>query len=407
MQPRDFSNTKIKVAWLAPYPIQLLETQLSLSRPAGGFHPCSWIINLSNAIAHRADVELHLIFLSHLISKQQTVSHNGIVFHVLKRGIPFTNHGFPHWLPLDAMTAFALDRHEINKTLRQIAPDIVHAHGTERSLALAAVDSKLPHLISIQGIITEYCKTNPSFLFRLVGRLERQTVKRATFFSCRTAFDTHFVRTLNRDAKIFQICEAMHPVYFDNQWLAENKDTLLYVGSLETRKGLPTLLEAMRLVLQHRPAATLMVIGGGALAQHQNQCAALGISDHVRFVGFQQPETIARHHRDSQLFVLPSDNENSPNSLAEAMVSGLPVVATSVGGIPSMVQDKVTGFLVPPRSPKQLAEIIITLLNNPRLRQEIGDQARRVARARHWPPYIAEQTVAAYQEILSTKPHIK
>jgi glycosyltransferase involved in cell wall biosynthesis len=393
---------KIKVAWLSAYPIRELEDKLSLARSVGGFHPCSWVVNLAAALAAREDVELHLITQTHLIQKDQILISNGIVFHVLKRGVPFTNRGFPAFLPLDVMTGFIAERRRIGRELKCIQPDIVHGHGTENYQALAAIDSELPCIISIQGIISEYVKTNPSFRFKVVRHYERQAVRKAYNFTCRTEFDTGFVRSVNPTARIFQIHEAMSPVYFQNRWELRSENTLLFVGSLENRKGLPTLLEAMHLIVQKKPDTLLTIIGDGPIPQYQQRCENLGIAKQVHFVGFQQPDAIARYHRESQVFVLPSENENSPNAVAEAMVSGIPVVTTNVGGIPSMVENEKTGLLVPPNSPDQLAAAVLRLLDDFPLRQQLGSNAQTVARSRHEPKHIADATMQAYREILRT-----
>ena len=175
---------------------------------------------------------------------------------------------------------------------------------------------------------------------------------------------------------------------------------MLYVGSLEKRKGLDVLLEALKLVLHTRPKAMLTVIGGGDQRGYKELCERLQIVGNVEFLGFQSAEQIARHHLDCQVFVLPSGNENSPNTLAEAMVSGMPVIATAVGGIPSMVKDGETGVLFPSRDPAHLAKVIVQLLEHPEERARLGRNAQQVARERHLPERVAAQTMDAYNEIL-------
>jgi glycosyltransferase involved in cell wall biosynthesis len=181
-------------------------------------------------------------------------------------------------------------------------------------------------------------------------------------------------------------------------------ETILFVGSLEPRKGLPILLEALALVKERWPGFVLNVIGKGppevetSLTQ---QCAALGITGNVKFHGFRPAAEIARFHLQSQVFVLPSQNENSPNALAEAMVSGIPVIATRVGGIPSLVEDGQTGLLVPWGDPKALAGKLEWLLAHPNERDRLSQNARLVARQRHAPQTIAAETVQAYREILA------
>jgi glycosyltransferase involved in cell wall biosynthesis len=84
------------------------------------------------------------------------------------------------------------------------------------------------------------------------------------------------------------------------------------------------------------------------------------------------------------------------------MVSGMPVIATNVGGIPSMVTDGETGLLVPPRNSQALAEKIVWLLTHPEERRRLGENARRVARDRHAPEKVATETLKAYREILNS-----
>jgi len=148
----------------------------------------------------------------------------------------------------------------------------------------------------------------------------------------------------------------------------------------------------------------LTVVGGGDQTPYRQLCERLQITGNVQFLGFQSAEQIAKRHLKSQMFVLPSGNENSPNTLAEAMVSGLPVIATAVGGIPSMVQHGQSGWLIPPRNSAELANAILELLNDPGQRARLGQAARQRARDRHLPEHVAAQAVEAYQEISRMQP---
>ena len=82
---------KIRVAWLAPYPVLALELELKTARKVAYFHPCSWIVNLSTELAKRNDIELHLVTQSPLVPYSQIVKINNITFHALKNGVLFTN----------------------------------------------------------------------------------------------------------------------------------------------------------------------------------------------------------------------------------------------------------------------------------------------------------------------------
>jgi len=395
---------RTKVAWLAPYPVPPLAPAIELIRSRRPFHPAGWLVNLSKALAATEDIDLHIVVESTLVASDQIVRQDGITFHVVKSSVPILNCGYPPFFPVDVLTGFAPIVHKLLRRLRALQPDLVHAHGTEGPYALAGIRSRVPCLVSIQGVISEYFKTNPCFRFRVVRHYEQSTVRRAHFFTCRTDFDTGFVRSQNPEARIFTIHEAMNPAYFRHDWHVAASETVMFVGSLVPRKGLPVLLEALTLVKQRRPQVTLIVVGasGREADGPLEQCQRLGITANVTFYGFQPAEEIAKLHLQSQVFVLPSQNENSPNALAEAMVSGLPVIATRVGGIPSLVEDGQTGLLVPWGDPRSLAEKIEWLLAHPEERERLGNNARRVARARHAPETVAVETVQAYKEILMT-----
>ena len=396
---------KTRVAWLAPYPVPLLASVIKLARMPSFFHPAGWLVNLSKALATSADVDLHVVTESQVVSSAQVARRDGITFHVVKSGIPIVNRGYPPFFPVDLLTGFGSTVRSLLKTVYDVQPHLVHAHGTEAAYALAAVKSRLPCLISVQGVITELFKTNPNFRFRVVRYYEQYAVRKARYFTCRTDFDTGFIRSVNPQARIFTIHEAMNPVYFGNDWRPAASETVLFVGSLEPYKGLPVLLDALALLKQRLPGITLNIVGVASLETNvdlKQLCDRLGIGSNLKFHGFQPAEELARLHLQSQVFVLPSQNENSPNTLAEAMVSGMPVVATKVGGVPSLVEDGQTGLLVPWGDPQALAERIEWLLGHPEERQRLGENARRIARLRHDPQSVAAETIKAYKEILQT-----
>lgn len=392
---------KTKVAWLAPYPAQPLAPEIKLSRSRKWYKTAWWLDSLSSALVATGEIDLHIVTESTLVASNQIAQRNGITYHVVKSSLPVVNRGYPPFFPLDMLTGFARIVHKLLREVRVIQPDLVHAHGTEHSFALAGVRSHLPCLISIQGIISEYFKTSPCFRFRIVRHYEQFAVRRAHFFTCRTDFDSGFVRSQNPQARIFNIHEAMNPVYFRNDWHAGQSETIMFVGSDEPRKGLPVLLEAVAKIKQRRPNVRLIVVG--TQADLSGQCQHLGILENVNFLGWQSSDQIAKLHLESQVFVMPSQNENSPNAMAEAMISGLPIVATRVGGIPSLVNDGQTGLLVPWGDAGALAEKIEWLLARPEERERLGQNARRVARAWHAPETIAADTIAAYREVLQAR----
>jgi glycosyltransferase involved in cell wall biosynthesis len=140
---------------------------------------------------------------------------------------------------------------------------------------------------------------------------------------------------------------------------------LLYVGRLAAVKGLPVLFAALAAARRERPDLRLTLIGDGPeRAALTAECAALGIADIVTFAGYQSQDAVAAALRRAATLVLPSFAEGVPVVLMEAMAAGRPVVATRVGGVAELVEDGVSGLLVPPGDDRALAAAILRALRD-------------------------------------------
>src|SRR5579883_1002011 len=147
----------------------------------------------------------------------------------------------------------------------------------------------------------------------------------------------------------------------------------IIVARIDHQKGHNPLLQALALLRDRKTPLTLLVAGDGANRAEMEQLAAslgLGPKD-VRFLGFRKdiPDLLEA----SDIFLLPSLNEGLPLSVLEAMSHGLPVVATPVGGIPELVKNEESGYLVPMNDPEALATAIARLVSDPGLRRKLGD----------------------------------
>jgi glycosyltransferase involved in cell wall biosynthesis len=171
------------------------------------------------------------------------------------------------------------------------------------------------------------------------------------------------------------------------------------VGNLYPVKGHAHLLRAMPAVVAGRPDAHLVVLGRGALHDPLlAEAATLGLSDRVHLLGHR--EDVARWVAAIDVFVLPSLSEGLPLSLLEAMAAGRPVVVTAVGGVPEVVQDAVTGFVVPPASPGALASRILALLRDTALSAVMGAAGQTRVRERFSVERMAGDYRAMYRTVL-------
>lgn len=398
----------MKVAWLAPYPLGNLK-QVVFSRPVVKYGTGTWLKNLAEELIRKENIDLHIICEAGNIKESQFFVEDDIKYHLIKNTVPFLNKGFPYYLPIQELSYYLPNYLRIKKVIDTIIPDIVHAHGTENSYALSALRSGYPAIISIQGVFKEIMKFNkPGFRNSLKTLLEARSIRKGHHFICRTNLDTSFVKSLNSDARIHIIHEAMNPVFFRKKWEIKNENTLLYIGSLHERKGIMVLLKAMQHLKREIKDIHLVVIGRGNddyVTKLKNYCLSNDLKENVLFMGYQNAETISDYHLKSQILVCPSFIENSPNCIAEAMVSGLPVVASNVGGIPSMITDGQTGYLFESKNIIGLANNIRFLLSSPSTREQISKNASVIARERHLPKNVAVKTMDVYREILNGISH--
>lgn len=147
--------------------------------------------------------------------------------------------------------------------------------------------------------------------------------------------------------------------------LPQEQRIILFVGNLVPIKGIDVFLKAMH-ILKSRGTSNCMLclVGSGPLKENLcNLITDLSLQDCVRMVGGVSNQNLRLWMNASDLFCLPSHNEGWPNVLMEALACGIPVVATNVGGIPEIINDKKLGVLIPPKNPEMFAQGIKEALN--------------------------------------------
>jgi glycosyltransferase involved in cell wall biosynthesis len=157
-------------------------------------------------------------------------------------------------------------------------------------------------------------------------------------------------------------------------------------------------VRALALLSRTRPEATLDVVGNGPLRTELEELADReGMNEAVRFLGVRNdiPELLA----GAACMLLASDYEGCPLTVLEAMAAGVPVVATAVGGVPELVVDGETGFLVQPGRPEPIAEALEAVLAEPDRGRAFGAAGRQRARAVFSGERMIRETAALYDEI--------
>ncbi|HET9910260.1 MAG TPA: glycosyltransferase [Anaerolineales bacterium] len=170
---------------------------------------------------------------------------------------------------------------------------------------------------------------------------------------------------------------------------------LLSVGRLVHEKAYEVLIRALDLVVREYSDVMLAIAGSGVLrAELQGLIDALHLNDKILLLGDRPDVADLMAHAD--IFVMSSRSEGMPMALLEAMGSGLPVIATQVGGLSEVVEDHLQGILVPAENPQELAKAILELLRDPALRSSLGRSARRRIEER----YTTERMCRQYEKLI-------
>lgn len=192
----------------------------------------------------------------------------------------------------------------------------------------------------------------------------------------------------------------------DQSQTQEGPPRVLFAGRLIERKGLPVLLRAVARVAGEQEVALDLVGEGHERPRLERLAAELGIADRVRFHGWVSQEDLDRLYRSCTVFVLPSvvdsrgDTEGLGVVLIEALRYRKPVIGSEVGGIPDIVEDGVSGLLVPPGDPEALAQALRRVLVDPALARRLGEEGfRYVARKFNW-ERIADQVTTLYRSLV-------
>jgi len=194
---------------------------------------------------------------------------------------------------------------------------------------------------------------------------------------------------------------------------------VLFVGRIEPLKGIETMIRAMAYVHENRLLRDcpdcphyLAVIGGdpnltnqemsSEMSRLQRLCRELGIDDLVIFLGKRSQDSLPYYYSAAEIVIVPSHYESFGMVALEAMACGTPVIASQVGGLAFLVQDGVTGYVVPDNDPAALGDRLAQLILNPDLRQKLGEQAVDYARDYAW-ENITIRMKALYEELLDSR----
>lgn len=184
---------------------------------------------------------------------------------------------------------------------------------------------------------------------------------------------------------------------------ADDEAVILSVGRVSQEKGHADLLRAAAALaaMSGAPQFRVVIVGDGPERERLAQLATqLGIEKRIAFAGFQRDTK--PYYAMATAVAVPSHSEGSPNVVLEAMAAGLPLAANAVGGVPEILEEGVTGLMVPPRNPDAMAKALLRILSDAELRLRLGAAARARAESSHAPVAYRRTLVEFYQNTLES-----
>lgn len=243
------------------------------------------------------------------------------------------------------------------------------------------------------------------FYYFFVRQCERSTFHRLNAVIANSEYTLEAIQTAYRlpSRKLFKcfkcidlnVYRAYKPSYHPV------KEIILFVGGNMQRKGLQVLIEAAPLVVRRRPNVKFYIVGrDNNMSSMQKLCRYWGVEDRFVFFGWLPNEEVRHLYLEASVFAMPSLSEAFGVALLEAMASGVPVVATRVGGIPEIIEHGINGLLVEPNNSTELAEAILRVLEDVNMASMLGQQGRITAQ-RFGMEQMIGCTYRVYESVLS------
>ncbi|MEE9390923.1 MAG: glycosyltransferase [Planctomycetota bacterium] len=254
--------------------------------------------------------------------------------------------------------------------------DIIHIHNhfANSSCTVAMLAAKLG------GVTFSFTTHGPAIFFEPKLWCVDEKIKRSLFVSCISYFcrsQLMIWASLDHWSKLHIVHCGVDPALFEVVTPRPDRANLMYVGRLDLVKGLPVLLRSIAQLKDTQPHIRLRVVGDGPDRERlENLSSQLALDENVEFVGFQSQAEVRKHLQNTDIFVMSSFAEGVPVVLMEAMAAGLPVVATRIAGIAELVDEGLSGFLVPPGQVGQLSMRLDQLIGDAELRAKFGRWGR-------------------------------
>ena len=406
----------MRVLWFSVTPS--LFNPISNSHNGGG-----WIASLEQIVRQHKEIELGIAF--YLGKDYKVYTNDGVRYYTLPSD---GRHALAKWMCPESAERRVKRYIDV---IEDFNPDVIQIFGSENDFGLVCGKTDVPIVIHIQGSMPPYHNAlfpigmnRYDFLFgrgltwrrRLVGwrsepsfrrdaSREIQILKSCRHFMGRTEWDRRIVGLFNPNANYYHCEEALRDSFIrsDKTWQGYGNGPFSIVSVISSPwyKGVDLILKTAKLLKENCSIDFEWRVYGISDIRFFEKKYGISANDvHVRIMGSVGKDKLVESLCASSVYVHPSYIDNSPNSVCEAQYIGLPIIATNVGGISSLIADGRSGMLVPANDPYTLASKLKQLYETPDLATLMGAEARKEAVRRHNPEQIGLRLIEIYRLVL-------
>ena len=414
----------MKILWFANTPCGASEKLMPSSHIGG------WLSSLEIELKRIEKIELFIGF--YWENRLSPFSFNGVMYFPIYRSktrkyIRKIKHNFQETVEISSLLS----------VISNVNPDVIHIHGTEDNFGLIQGHIKTPVVVSLQGILSPYSEkyfagipffnaiiyesfirkivmnsvVNTYHRIKLDSKREKEILSISKHIIGRTDWDRRVTSIMAKGSNYYTGNETLRAIFYERIWDKKNISSpykIVTTMSGGIYKGLETIVKTTKLLREYNVFDfNWIVIGQKETDEFPKLIKSWLKIDYsllnIKFMGSKNENELVEILLDADVFCQVSHIENSPNSLCEAMLVGMPIIASFAGGTDSLLENKKEGILVQDGDPYSYCGALIELQSNCNQAKQCSLLARKRANERHLAKNITDKLLAIYESISEKK----
>lgn len=404
------------------------------SNEKNGYHGGGWVSSLQRLLIESKEHKLAFAYITHVSLKKE--QQENTIYYPIYEALSTKYKKIKEYYGGYRKIDYKKYVDQIEQIIKDFKPDIIHLFGLENSMANILGNTTVPIVVHLQGLLSPYDNAffpvdfnKLSFLvpfsvrewiFRngyifaknsihVRSKKELSLFKNVKYVMGRTTWDYQVSQFLAPQSKYFHVDEVLRDVFYENagKWKYPKVKEFKIISTLSNTvyKGLDTILKTANLLkTQSNIPFKWNIVGINPQDEivrfFERKLRISGKNLNIEYVGVLNAYELCNELLNNHIYVHPSYIDNSPNSVCEAQLLGMPVIGIYVGGIPSLINDNEDGLLVPANAPYELAYLLKNLYLEQDLATKLGNGAYNTASKRHDKEKILYDLINAYKKVI-------